>query len=169
MELEPNSESGRSSKSRGLLVLPLLLLVLWVIPLIAGEKTLFMRDVSQFHLPAKMTQAEGLRNFELWSIDPYRGGGQPLLGNPNLAPLYPSALLLVFLDPIWAVNAHFWLHLLLAPFTAMWLGRTLGLDREGAAAAGVFYASSGVFLSHMNSSSTSSPEQPGSPPSVLPL
>ena len=83
------------------LLLPsVLLLAAWVTPLIVGQRTLYLRDVTQFHLPAKMAQAEGLSRLELWSIDPFRGGGQPLLGNPNSAPWYPDSLLLTVVDAL---------------------------------------------------------------------
>ncbi len=146
-------EDDAPARRRTLLLLlapALLILTARLLPLMLGSQTLFLRDVHQFHLPAKMAQAEGLRQGELWLLDPYRGGGQPLLGNPNAAPFYPDTALLTFLDPIWVVNAHFWVHLLIAPFTMFWLARRLGLRSEAAAAAGVFYATGGIVLSHLN-------------------
>ncbi len=128
----------------------LLLLALAVWPLIRGTGTLYTRDVLTSHYPLKASQAEAMRHGELPLIDPYRAGGQPLLGNPNALPLYPDNLLYLVASPLWALNAHFWLHLLLAPAAFYWLGRAWGLGRPAAWAGGVFYAASGFFLSLLN-------------------
>ncbi len=128
----------------------LLLLALAVWPLIRGTGTLYTRDVLTSHLPLKASQAEALRRGELPLIDPYRAGGQPLLGNPNALPLYPDNLLYLAAPVLWALNAHFWLHLLLAPAAFYWLGRAWGLSRPAAWAGGVTYVASGFFLSLLN-------------------
>ncbi|MEM7587841.1 MAG: hypothetical protein AAF560_30915, partial [Acidobacteriota bacterium] len=128
----------------------LVLLALAVWPLMRGAETLTMRDVLTSHYPLKSSQAEALRQGEIPLVDPYRGGGQPLLGNPNALPLYPSNLLYLVGSPLWALNAHFWLHLLLAPLAFFWLGRAWGLSRAAAWAGGVCYVSSGFFLSLLN-------------------
>ena len=127
-----------------------LLLSLAAWPLISGGGTLYTRDVLTGHYPMKVAQAESLSTGELPLVDVYRAGGQPLLGNPNALPLYPDNLLYLAGAPLWALNAHFWLHWLLAPFAAAWLGRAWGLRREAAWAAGVCYAASGFFLSLFN-------------------
>ncbi|MCG8461569.1 MAG: hypothetical protein MI919_35255 [Holophagales bacterium] len=127
-----------------------LLLFFAVLPLMSGGATLYLRDISGSHLPGKTAQAQLLRDGGIPLIDPFRSGGQPLLGNPNGLPLYPTNLLLLVADPLWAMNAHFWLHWLLAPFAMAWLGRSLGLGRRAAWAAGVIYATSGYFLSQLN-------------------
>ncbi len=128
--------------------LALLAFALW--PLAAGRETLYTRDVLTSHYPMKASQAEAMRRVELPLVDPYRGGGQPLLGNPNALPLYPDNLLYLASSPLWALNAHFWLHLLVAPFAGFWLGRAWGLGRPAAWAVGVSYAASGFFLSLLN-------------------
>src|ERR1700704_4352140 len=109
----------------------LLLLVLIFLPMVRGTETFVLRDVLNAHLPMKWSQAEALRHGRFPILDPYRAGGQPLAGNLNAAPFYPDNLL-VFLGSIfWAFNAHFWLHLLLAPFAFYWLGRAWGPGRPG--------------------------------------
>ncbi|MCP3958620.1 MAG: hypothetical protein GY719_12275 [bacterium] len=128
----------------------LLLLALAVSPLIRGSGTLYTRDVLSAHYPMKVAHAEALRAGELPLIDPYRAGGQPLLGNPNALPLYPDNVLYLVASPLWALNAHFWLHLLLAPLAFYWLGRAWGLSRPAAWAGGVCYVASGFFLSLLN-------------------
>lgn len=133
------------------LAAPLLLLMAWKIaPLATGERTLFLRDVLNTHLALRATLAEGLSEGTLPLVDPLRAGGQPLAGNPNAVAFYPDNLLLLVASPLWQLNAHFWLHWLLALAAATWLGRAWGLGREGALAAGAAYAFSGLMLSQLN-------------------
>ncbi len=128
----------------------LLLLVLAVWPLATGEQTLVLRDIFNTHLNLKIFGAEALRQGEIPLVDPTRGGGQPYLGNPNAFPLYPTNLLFLAGSPLWGLNAHLWLHWLLAPFALYWLGRRLGLAREPAWVAGALYAGSGFIASLLN-------------------
>jgi hypothetical protein len=50
---------------------------------------------------------------------------------------------------LWSLNAHLWLHVLLAPWAFAWLGRRLGLAPSAALAGGAFYGLSGFVLSHL--------------------
>ena len=127
-----------------------LLLASVVVPLVLGSQTLFLRDNFSVHLAMKTEQARALKSGELPLILSQVAGGQPLVGNPNSVPLYPDNLLYLLASNLWAFNAHFWLHLLLAPWAMYWLGRAWGLSRPGAWAAGVCYTFSGFFLSHMS-------------------
>lgn len=128
----------------------LLLLAVEIGPLATGARTLFLRDVLRSHLALRATLAEGIRSGSIPLVDPLRAGGQPLAGNANVVAFYPDNLLLLFTSTLWQLNAHFWLHWLLALGAAIWLGRSWGLGREGAVAAGVAYAFSGFFLSQLN-------------------
>lgn len=131
-------------------VLPCLLVIVWfVLPLVRGTDTLFLRDVFNTHLSKKWVQAEAMRDGELPIVDTLRDGGEPHLGNPNTVPLLPDNLLYLIAPTLWAFNAHFWIHLLLAPLTMFWLARAWGLKREAAWAAGICYAASGFFLSNL--------------------
>lgn len=127
----------------------LLLFSLAVWPLMTGGETLYLRDVADAHLPMKHVQAEAMRDGRFPLVDEFRGGGQPLTGNPNAVPFYPTNLLYLVAPTLWAFNAHFWLHLFLALGATYWLARTWGLTRPAAWAAGAIYASSGWFLSHL--------------------
>jgi hypothetical protein len=126
------------------------MMLLATAPLWSGEGTLYMRDVLTSHYPLKVSQAEAFAAGELPLVDPHRAGGQPLLGNPNGLPLYPTNVFFLFADPLWALNAHFWLHWLLAPFAFFAFARAWGLRPPAAWAAGVCYAGSGFFLSLFN-------------------
>jgi hypothetical protein len=132
-------------------VAPVLILLAWkALPLAIGRDTLYLRDVFNTHLGMKWAEAEALRQGHLPLLDPYRAGGQPLLGNPNAVPLYPDDLLYLLSSTIWSLNAHFWIHLLLAPLAFYWMARAWGLGREPAWASGVCYALCGYYLSHLS-------------------
>jgi hypothetical protein len=128
----------------------LFLLAVAVLPLIRGTETLILRDVLNSHFPMKWSQAEALRSGTFPLIDPHRAGGQPLAGNLNAVPFYPDNVLYLLGSTFWAFNAHFWLHLLLAPLAFYWMGRAWGLGREAAWAAAACWTASGFFLSHLN-------------------
>jgi hypothetical protein len=120
------------------------------LPLIVGGETLILRDVQQTHLMLEAGPARALRAGELPVLDVHRGGGQPFTGNPNALPFYPLRLLYAVAPTLWVLNAHFWLHWLLAPFGLFLLARAWGVGRPGAWAAGVCWATSGYFLSQLN-------------------
>lgn len=134
-----------------LYVAPLVLLLAAVfLPLIRGTETLYLRDVMNSHFPMKWSQAEAMRHGTLPLLDGYRAGGQPIAGNPNAVPFYPTNLLYLVAGTFWAMNAQFWIHLLLAPFAFYWMARSFGLGREPAWAAGACYTLSGFYLSHLS-------------------
>ncbi len=129
---------------------PMLVLAAIALPIVRGERTLFLRDVLNSHLNMKWAEALGLRAGYLPLVDIYRAGGQPLAGNPNAAPFYPDNVLALVASPLWAENAHFWIHLLLAPLAFYWMARAFGLAREGSWAAALAYTFSGFYFSHLN-------------------
>ncbi|MFL6197283.1 MAG: hypothetical protein ACJ75H_24055 [Thermoanaerobaculia bacterium] len=147
------SEERPTSRTRTALLYagPLLVfLTIAMLPLIRGTETLILRDVLNSHFPMKQAQAEAMRSGYFPILDPYRAGGQPLAGNLNAAPFYPDNLLYLAGSTFWAFNAHFWLHLLLAPFAFYWMARAWGLGREASWAAAACWTASGYFLSHLN-------------------
>jgi hypothetical protein len=134
-----------------LFVAPLgLIAALAAAPLASGSRTLYLRDVLNTHLALRAHLASALRAGELPLIDPLRAGGQALVGNPNALPLYPDNLLLLFASPLWQLNAHFWLHGLVALVAMYALARRWGIGREGAAGAAAAYGFSGYLLAQMN-------------------
>jgi hypothetical protein len=147
----PVPAEGERARFTLLWVAPVVLLLLAIaLPLMSGVRTLYLRDVINTHLEMKWVQAEAMRHGSVPLVDIQRGGGQAHLGNPNTVPLYPTNLLLLFCEPLWAVNAHFWIHWLLAPFAGYWLGRALGMRREAAWAVGVVFVTSGFYLGTLN-------------------
>ncbi len=103
-------------------------IALAILPLALGERTLFLGDVFSLHLGLKAAQAQAFSAGELPLADMARTTGEPLLGNANGLPLYPTNLLYLVASFPWAFNAHFWLHWLLAPLAFYWLGRTFRLS-----------------------------------------
>jgi hypothetical protein len=149
MEIEETK--GRRGWFALLYAAPLVLLLLNVaLPLIRGTETYVLRDVLNTHLEMKVAQAEAMRAGYFPLLDPYRAGGQPLAGNPNAVPFYPTNLLFLIGSPIWALHAQFWIHLLLAPFAFYWMARSWGLPREPAWAAAACYTLCGFYLSHLS-------------------
>jgi hypothetical protein len=129
---------------------PATLLTVFLWPVMVGRETWFLRDLFNYHLPVKIAQATAMREGSLPLVDLHRAGGQALIGNLNNVALYPDNLLYLIAPAIWALNAHLWLHLLLAPVAMYWLARAVGLERDASWAAGFCYAISGFFLSQLN-------------------
>lgn len=149
--MEHESSWPKTTRWRWLLALPALIAILWVsAPLMTGQRTLFLRDVMTLHYPAKLAQAKAWDEGRLPLIDPQRAGGQPLLGNPNAVALHPDNLLFRPASVLWALNAHFWLHWLLAPLSMAWLARRLEQPWDAAWAAATVWSLSGYFLSQLN-------------------
>ena len=141
-----------SRRTLAFYALPLLglLLLLLAAPLVRGTGTLYLRDVLNTHFPMKQAQAQAMRSGYFPLIDPFRAGGQPLSGNPNAVPFYPDNVLYLVGNTFWALNAHFWLHLFLAPLAFYWMARAWGLRREAAWAGAACWTLSGFYLSHLS-------------------
>jgi hypothetical protein len=125
------------------------LLLATVLPVMRGTETYYHRDLLQAHFGLKTAQARAWHAGYVPEIDVYRAGGQPLAGNPNSVPFYPDNLLYLVAPLLWALDAHLWLHWLIAPLGAFWLGRAWGLSRPASWAVGVVYGLSGFFVSHL--------------------
>jgi hypothetical protein len=103
-----------------------------------------------YHFMVKVVQAKAMAGGFLPLVDLQRAGGQPLVGNPNNVALYPDNLLYLVASSLWALNAHLWIHLLLAPVAAYSMARAWGLERSAAWACGFLYGTSGFLLSQLN-------------------
>jgi len=149
--MSPHRPLSRRTRDLLLFGVPALaVLALLMLPLITGSGTLILRDVLQVHLMLKIPLVRAFEAGAFPLIDPGRLGGQPLAGNPNALPFYPDNLLFLVAPLFWAFNAHFWIHLLLAPVAAYWMARAWGLSRPSSWAAGVCFGSSGYMLSQLN-------------------
>ncbi|MEZ5333288.1 MAG: hypothetical protein R2991_14885 [Thermoanaerobaculia bacterium] len=126
----------------------LLLAAVW--PLVAGGRTLYVRDFLNVHFEMKWTQQQAMERGTIPAVDLQRAGGQPHRANPNTVSFYPDNLLFLFASTFWAMNAHFWLHLFVALAAAWWMGRAFDLEAPAAWACAVVYAGSGLLLSTSN-------------------
>jgi hypothetical protein len=141
------------SERRALQAVAVAALLVWAwiaVPLAAGQRTLFMRDVFGVHLPLKAFGAAELREgripafFDRWSL------GAPYRGNPQALAFYPGNLLYLAL-PFWsAFNLHYALHWLLAFFAMRSLARALGQAEGAQLLAALAYAGGGVVLSALS-------------------
>ncbi|HEX6203420.1 MAG TPA: hypothetical protein VF100_10475 [Thermoanaerobaculia bacterium] len=138
---------------RGVIAVAAAAIVLWLavsVPLAAGWRTLYFRDVFGNHLPVKMFGAEALARGEVPAFDPLRGLGQPYRGNPSSLAFYPDNLLYLVL-PFWsAFNLHYALHWLLAALAMAVLARELGQGPHAALLAALAYGGSGFVLSGLS-------------------
>lgn len=135
----------------GLVGLAILAVWLWVtVPLAAGERSLFFRDVLDNHFALKSFGAAALARGEIPAVNPTLGLGQPFRGNPSALAFYPGNALYLLL-PFWsAFNLHFALHWLLALVAMALLARRLGMAPAPALLAGLTYAGGGWFLSTLS-------------------
>jgi hypothetical protein len=74
----------------------------------------------------------------LW--DPGHNAGEPLLGNPIAAVLYPGKVLYAWLPYAWAARLYVIGHTILAFFGLLALGRSVGLSWAGSSLGGSSYA-----------------------------
>jgi len=140
----------RFKHNRGLAAVALAALAVWLtvaVPLAAGSRTLFFRDVFSNHFPLKAFGARELAAGRVPALNPAWGLGQPYRGNPSALAFYPGNLLYLVL-PFWsAFNLHYALHWLLAALTFFALARELGQGRPAALFAALTWAGSGWLLS----------------------
>jgi len=131
------------------LTFPLILLapLIWLFrrALFAGEVLAF-RDVGHFYYPLYQYVHRQWRNgIPLWN--PLDGLGQPLLGDPTAAVLYPGKL--VFAMPTsfgFCLTVYVLAHLLLAGWAAYVFSRELRANQNAAILAGLCYELSGQVL-----------------------
>jgi hypothetical protein len=148
--LQEPDRAGRRSMDLPLLAALGLALLLWAwvcVPVIAGSRTFFIRDVFTTHLPLKAFGAGQLRAGRIPAFNSTWGLGQPFRGNPNALPFYPGNLAYLVL-PFWsAFGLHYALHWLIALAAMGALARRLGMSRAASLLAAVTYAGSGWMVS----------------------
>jgi len=141
---------GAAAPGRGPVAVAAAALVVWLVvavPLGAGWRTLFFRDVFSNHFLLKAFGAQCLERGEIPAFNPALGLGQPFRGNPSALAFYPGNVLYLVL-PFWsAYNLHFALHWLLAMLTMWALARELGQRPAAALVAAITYGGSGWLLS----------------------
>ncbi len=106
-----------------------------------------MRDLSNWAFPQRH------RLIELWKSsgaplrDPFFHGGQPFLGNPNNAALYPTGILGFWFDQVRSTNLEIVFHVALCAAGAYGLARVMKLGRTASFVSGAAFAFCGVTLS----------------------
>src|SRR5579883_3657818 len=91
-----------------------------------------------YPLHLRVQQEWDAGRWPLW--DPGHNGGEPLLGNPIAAVLYPAKALYAWLPYAWAARLYVIGHIVLAFFGVLALGRSLGVSWEGSYLGGLSYA-----------------------------
>ena len=117
-------------------------------PVLSGGGTLFFRDLYRQYIGT--ARLLGGSQHVGWLWDPLLHGGEPLLGNPNRALLYPTRVLYLVLDPVTALNWEIALHVAIAAAAGYLAARAFALRREPAMVVGAVYAFAGVPLSLTN-------------------
>src|SRR4051794_28806061 len=117
----PLDSPGRWSNSTRRAALPLVaagcalaLLLVCYRAVLFGDGQFAYRDAAHFYYPLylRVQQEWQAGRWPLW--DPWQNGGQPLLGNPVAAVLYPGKLIYAALPYPWAVRAYVIAHTALA-------------------------------------------------------
>ncbi len=113
--------------------------------LFRGEQFVF-RDASLYYYPlhARTVAQWGTGQVPLW--DPQENGGQPLMGNPTAAVLYPGKLVFAALPFAWASRIYLIGHVGLALAAMGFALRGLGVSRTGAVLGGLSYGFGGPVL-----------------------
>ena len=150
MWLNGSQAPPATNRPAAVITVALAALAVWLavtLPLAAGRRTLFARDVFSNHFAFKAFGARELALGRVPATNPTLALGQPYRGTPNVLAFYPGNLLYLAL-PFWsAFNLHYALHWLLAALTFFALARELGQGRPAALLAALTWAGSGWLLS----------------------
>src|SRR5262249_48246697 len=98
------------------------------------------RDAASLFYPLylRVQQEWDAGRWPLW--DPGQNGGQPLLGNPITAVLYPGKVLYALLPYAWGTRLYVIAHTIIAFLGMLALGRSCGVSWTGSYLAGLSYA-----------------------------
>lgn len=96
--------------------------VLW------GGMVYHMDDAADGYYPSHVAAARAIRDGELPTWERGAWSGWPLLADPYYAFFYPPTALFYLIGPVKGLGIVIFLHVLLAGFGMLWLGRRRGLD-----------------------------------------
>lgn len=125
----------------------LALLALYFGPVLTGGKSLYARDLFNFHYPLWSLTANSLRQLHIPCWNPLSHFGQSVSGNPNYLAFYPLAWIRAVIEPVRALNLFIVMHLFLGGLAAYFLLLRWRLGRVPAFFGAAFYCFSGVSLS----------------------
>jgi hypothetical protein len=138
----------RSTVECGAAALALLGLVLWILKdTVFFGGSFYERDLLAVYYPAAEAAVRTISEGSLPLRDPTTGFGQPILGHPDLAILYPPTWVHLFLLPDRAYTFIVFIHFLLGAFGAAVLAFRLSPSPLSAFFAGAFWLVSGPFQS----------------------
>ncbi len=123
-----------------------LLLVLYR-PVLFEDGQFAFRDAGFFYYPLylRVQQEWNAGRWPLWN--PGQNGGEPLLGNPMAAVLYPGKVLYALLPYAWAARFYVIAHTVIAFFGLFALARSCGVSWVGSCLGGLSYAFGAPVLS----------------------
>ena len=125
----------------------LLLLCLYFGPVLTGRKSLYARDLFNFHYPLWAFTAKSLHQYHIPCWNPLSNFGQSISGNPNYLVFYPPAWIRAVVEPVLALNLFIVSQLFLGGLAAYFLLLRWRVGRLPAIFGAVGYAFSGVCLS----------------------
>jgi hypothetical protein len=122
-------------------------------PALFFHRALYVRDTGIYFYPHKAWIAAMLRSLQLpqWSAQEF--GGLPIIADPNYNFFHPLGLLTDFLPLPWGFQLFVFTAVLLASYSAYWLGRELRLSGAASILCAWTFAWSGPFVSLMESGS----------------
>jgi hypothetical protein len=135
--------------------IPLLILIgaliVLFLPLIVGDRVLFWGLPSLQFYPWRALAFDLLRNGELPFLNPYNGGGAPLLANYQTAVLYPPNLLYLLLNYVYAMNLLAVLHLFWGGLGMWMLTGGLAISPLGRGVSTLSFALAGYTVARLGS------------------
>lgn len=131
----------------GLTIAPIVLLFR---ELLVPGRILAVRDAPFFHLPLRSAFRRLVLEEGIPWWNPWIGGGQPVLSNPNYAAFYPPTWLLLPLPPELGLQILLLGHVALAAVGAWRFAGDLGCDPMGRALATLAFCGGGAFVSSTN-------------------
>lgn len=131
------------------LIVSLGLAALYLSPLLFSVKTLYLRDLSNLFWPYRTYAAESLQRglFPFWN--PYAFTGQPFLANPEASLLYPLSLPFYLFEFVAGYKIQMLLHLWLAGFFMILLGKRLRAGGFWALWGSIIFAFSGYMATRL--------------------
>ena len=125
-------------------------------------RVFFQRDTTLVEIPVKKLTVRLLKegHFALWTDA--HGNGQPFLANPKNAVFYPTTWLYLVLPLFASFKLHYLVHIIFGWLGLYVLCGSYALSRRASFLGASLFAFSGMYLSSLNSTTTSQP-WPGCP------
>ena len=118
----------------------LILMLVFYQRVLLNDGQFAFRDAANSYYPfhLRVQQEWNAGRWPLW--EPGLNGGEPMLGNPMAAVLYPGKMLFALLPYAWSARLYVILHTIIAFLGMVALGRSFGVSWAGSLIAGLSYA-----------------------------